>query len=84
VRTLDFGVIVLKDTVVADRAELDFCVALMSPRPVWRVVPAPGIEVCRQRDAQRDPSDQIAVNLMPRSAVVEPGWNAWLRRLDGR
>ncbi len=31
---IDFGFTVLMDTVLADRSELDFFLALMSPRPV--------------------------------------------------
>ena len=38
---IDFGFTVLMDTVLADRAELDFFIALMSPRPVRLVVLAP-------------------------------------------
>jgi chloramphenicol 3-O-phosphotransferase len=56
---IDFGFTVLMDTVLADLAELDFFLALMSPRPVRLVVLAPGIEVCKQRNAERDPRDQF-------------------------
>lgn len=56
---IDFGFTVLMDTVLADRAELDFFIALMSPRPVRLVVLAPGIDVCKQRNAGRDPEDQF-------------------------
>ncbi len=52
---IDFGFTVLMDTVLADRAELDFFLALLSPRPVRLVVLAPGIEVCKERNASRDP-----------------------------
>jgi len=38
----DFGFTVLMDTVLADRSELDFFIALMSPRPVRVVVLDPG------------------------------------------
>jgi predicted kinase len=41
---IDFGFIALMDTVVADRSELDFFIALMSPRPVRHVVLDPGID----------------------------------------
>jgi hypothetical protein len=51
---IDFGFTVWMDTVLADRAELDFFIALMSPRPVRLVVLAPGIEVCKYRNAHRD------------------------------
>jgi predicted kinase len=56
---VDFGFMVLMDTVVADRAELDFLVGLLSPRPVWLVTLAPGIAACQQRNAMRDPIDQF-------------------------
>jgi predicted kinase len=56
---IDFGFTVLMDTVLADRAELDFFLALLSPRPVRLVVLAPGIEVCTQRNASRDPEDRF-------------------------
>jgi predicted kinase len=56
---IDFGFTVLMDTVLADRSELDFFLALMSPRPVRLVVLDPGIEVCKARNAGRDPEDQF-------------------------
>jgi predicted kinase len=56
---IDFGLTVLMDTVLADRAELDFFLALLSPRPVRLVVLAPGIEVCKQRNAARDPQERF-------------------------
>jgi hypothetical protein len=56
---VDFGFTVFMDTVVSDRAELDFLVALMSPRPVRLVVLAPGIAACRERNAGRDPDEQF-------------------------
>jgi adenylylsulfate kinase-like enzyme len=56
---IDFGFTALMDTVLADRAQLDFFIALMSPRPVRLVVLAPGIEVCKYRNANRDPKDQF-------------------------
>jgi len=52
---VDFGFTVFLDTVLVDRAELDFFVALMSPRPVRLVVLAPGIDVCKERNAGRAP-----------------------------
>ena len=57
---VDFGFTVLMDTVVADRAELDFMLALLSPRPVRLVTLAPGIEACESRNASRDPDEQFA------------------------
>ena len=56
---IDFGFTVLMDTLVADRAELDFFHALLSPRPVRLVTLAPGVEACRNRNAMRDPDDRF-------------------------
>jgi predicted kinase len=56
---VDFGFTVLMDTVLADRAELDLFLALMSPRPVRLVVLDPGIDVCTSRNAARDPETQF-------------------------
>jgi predicted kinase len=56
---IDFGFTVLMDTVLADRYELDFFIALMSPRPVRLVVLDPGIDVCKDRNAGRDPEDHF-------------------------
>ncbi len=56
---IDFGFTVLMDTVIADRSELDFFLALLSPRPVRLVVLAPGIEVCKHRNATRNPEDRF-------------------------
>lgn len=56
---VDFGFTVLMDTVLADRSELDFFIALMSPRPVRLVVLDPGIDVCKRRNAGRHPEDQF-------------------------
>ncbi|MGQ0777328.1 MAG: AAA family ATPase [Pseudonocardiales bacterium] len=56
---VDFGFTVFMDTVLADRAELDFFLALLSPRPVRLVTLAPGIEVCRHRNAKRPPEDRF-------------------------
>jgi len=57
---VDFGFTVLMDTVLADRSELDLFLALMSPRPVRLIVIDPGIDVCRSRNAERDPETQFA------------------------
>jgi predicted kinase len=56
---IDFGFTVLMDTVLADRSELDFFIAMMSPRPVRLVVLDPGIEVCKSRNAARSPEEQF-------------------------
>jgi hypothetical protein len=55
----DAGFAPVIDWVVPDRAQLDFFVELLSPRPVLFVVLAPGLEVCRQRDATRDPRQRV-------------------------
>lgn len=117
---IDFGFTVLMDTVFADRAELDFFIALMSPRPVRLVVLDPGTEVCKYRNATRDPeeqfefdgyerleadmkrefgdigwwldtsastadqtADELGAEIASRTTALAPGWNAWLRRLQG-
>jgi predicted kinase len=56
---IDFGFTVLMDTVVADRAELDFFLALLSPRPVRLVILAPGIDACRHRNSNRASEEQF-------------------------
>jgi predicted kinase len=56
---IDFGFTVALDTVLADRAELDFFLALISPRPVRLVVLAPGVDACRRRNAERDPETRF-------------------------
>jgi predicted kinase len=56
---VDFGFTVMMDTVLADRAELDFFLALLSPRPVRLVVLAPGIAVCKRRNETRDPDERF-------------------------
>jgi predicted kinase len=56
---IDFGFTVLMDTVVADRAELDLLLDLLSPRPVRLVTLAPGVDVCEYRNASRDPAEQF-------------------------
>jgi predicted kinase len=57
---VDYGFTVFMDTVVQDRPMLDLLLALMSPRPVRLVVLAPGIEVCKYRNATRHPNEQFA------------------------
>ncbi|TDD18037.1 AAA family ATPase [Nonomuraea diastatica] len=54
---VDFGFTVLMDQLVVDRAELDFLVGLLAPRPVRLVTLAPGVEVCHKRNATRDPEE---------------------------
>ncbi len=48
------------DTVVQDRAMLDLLLALLSPRPTRLVILAPGVDVCKYRNATRDPDEQFA------------------------
>ncbi|MFI7642326.1 AAA family ATPase [Nonomuraea sp. NPDC049400] len=55
---VDFGFSVLMDNLVVDRAELDFLVGLLAPRPVRLVTLAPGVESCRKRNATRDPEER--------------------------
>jgi hypothetical protein len=57
---IDFGFTVFMDTVLADRAEIDFFLALLSPRPVRLVVLAPGIAACRHRNGTRHPDERFA------------------------
>jgi hypothetical protein len=56
---IDFDFTVLMDSVLADRPELDFFLALLSPRAVRLVILAPSIDVCRRRNAMRDPQDRF-------------------------
>jgi predicted kinase len=56
---VDFGFTALMDTVVQDRAMLDFLLALMAPRPVRLVILAPGIDACKQRNATRHPDERF-------------------------
>src|SRR5687768_15339794 len=56
---VDYRFTVLMDTVVADRAELDELLGLLTARPVRMVVRSPGIQVCRDRNATRDPSEHF-------------------------
>jgi predicted kinase len=56
---IDFCITVLMDTVVADRAELDFLLTLLLPRPVRLITLAPGVEVCEYRNASRDPEERF-------------------------
>ena len=57
---IDYGFTVFMDTVVQDRATLDQLLALLSPRPVRLVILAPGVEVCRHRNATRHQFEQFA------------------------
>jgi hypothetical protein len=57
---VDYGFTVFMDTVVQDRAMLDFLLALLSPRAARLVVLAPGIGTCRQRNLSRPAKEQFA------------------------
>jgi predicted kinase len=56
---VDFGFTALVDTTIPDRAQLDFVLGLLAPRPVWLVILAPGIPACRHRNATRDPIERF-------------------------
>jgi adenylate kinase len=56
---VDYGFTVFMDTVVADRAEFDQLMGLLTARPVRMVVLSPGAAVCRHRNATRDPSERF-------------------------
>lgn len=77
---VDFGFTVLLDSVVADRAELDFLVALLAPRPVRLVTLAPGAAVCRQRNATRTASERWEfpgydnLDAEMRAGIGQVGW----------
>jgi len=79
---IDFGFTVFLDAVLVDRDELDFFVALMSPRPVRLVILAPGIDVCKQRNAGRATEEQFEFDGYERlqadmvNAFSDVGW--WL------
>ncbi|GAA3293735.1 phosphotransferase [Dactylosporangium vinaceum] len=77
---VDYGFTVLVDTVVANRAELDFMLGLLAPRPVRLVILAPGIDACTYRNLHRDPEDQFFFNGYPqletamRRDLADLGW----------
>jgi predicted kinase len=77
---VDFGFTVFMDTVVQDRAMLEFLLALMSPRPVRLVTLAPGVDVCGQRNAARHPDERFAfdryreLDADMRSELAGVGW----------
>lgn len=55
----DAGITPVIDWVVPSRAQLDFIVGLLAPRPVLFVVLAPGLAVCRQRNATREVRQRV-------------------------
>jgi len=56
---IDFGFTVLIDRIVPTPARLDILVGLLAPRPVRLVTLVPGIEVCQQRNATREPDERF-------------------------
>ena len=77
---VDFGFTVFMDTVVDGRAELDELVGLLAPRPVRLVILAPGPDVCRYRNATREPSERFdfpgyeELDAGMREGLAEVGW----------
>jgi hypothetical protein len=57
---IDFGFTVLMDTVLTDRAELDFFIALMSPRPGQACCPRSG-DRCVQAPQRRARSSRAVL-----------------------
>lgn len=55
----DAGFTPVIDWIVPDRDQLDFYLNALAPRRVLLIVLAPSIDVCRQRNAMRDPDDQF-------------------------
>ncbi|MGZ4468444.1 MAG: AAA family ATPase [Nocardioidaceae bacterium] len=58
-RFADAGITPVIDWIIPDRAQLDLYVDALRPRRVLLVVLAPGIEVCRHRNTERDPEEQF-------------------------
>lgn len=58
-RFADAGFTPVIDWVVPDRSQLDLFVEALGPRGLSLVVLDPGGEVCRDRNAQRDPEEQF-------------------------
>jgi predicted kinase len=56
---IDFGFTVLIDRIVPNPARLDILVGLLAPRPVRLVTLAPGVAVCQQRNATREPTERF-------------------------
>lgn len=55
----DAGSTPVIDHVIASRELLDLMVEALTPRPVWFVVLAPGVEVCRARNTSRPPGERV-------------------------
>ncbi|WP_052848792.1 AAA family ATPase [Streptomyces avicenniae] len=77
----DAGFAPVIDSIVPTRAQLDFFLARLAPRPVHLVVLAPGPAVCAARNAARDPRervpyDPVALDAQMRAELADHGW--WL------
>lgn len=75
----DAGFAPVIDHVLASRDLLDLMVGLLGPRPVLFVVLAPGVEVCRRRNAARAPDkrvdyDDAALDGTLRREFADTGW----------
>lgn len=75
----DAGFTPVIDHVIATRKLLDLMVELLAPRPVLFVVLAPGVEVCRRRNAARGLQefvdyDDAALNAALRREFTGTGW----------
>jgi predicted kinase len=77
---VDCAFTVFLDTTVQDEAELRELLDGLAPRPVRLVVLAPGIEACRQRNADRPAEDQFFFDGYPaleadqRRDLTARGW----------
>jgi adenylylsulfate kinase-like enzyme len=76
----DAGFAPVIDWVIPSREQLDFFVSLLPDRQVLFVVLAPGIEVCRYRNAIRDPDERFdsdgyeALEDDMKSELGDAGW----------
>jgi chloramphenicol 3-O-phosphotransferase len=55
----DSGFTPVIDSLIPDRGQLDFFLHALSPRPVLLIVLAPGVAVCRHRNAVREQEEQF-------------------------
>lgn len=70
----------VSDTIVHNRAQLDFCTALLTPRSLVHVVLAPGIDACCRRNATRELDqrwDFDGYDRLDQEMVDELGDQAW-------
>jgi hypothetical protein len=75
----DAGFTPVIDWVIPDRAQLDFFIDLLAPRPVLFIVLAPGLGVCQQRNATRDPRQRVDYDYSfldadMRRELADSGW----------